>query len=914
MNGFITTNLQENEIVKASDVQLGGDNGIENLEKFYKVLLKADKNTVIGGKIRPVTDGSGLKAKMDPIMGIHAETEKVFMDHEGKFYLDGDKDLSDIISFADAETDIRRDIVEVKADTITALEQSRQFYNPDTETTSYSFTDIQKRQILRLKVKKGITGSDVAPETDEGYVKLCEVVIPAYTLSLEDSNILNITADESNGENSAWTIEKDSTVNPGTIKDIKDIFRTIHNADGTLKNNVVSAEKILLSGEGALRGSIIEIGGGNVVINGVTYGPSTSISDIIATLNNKVIPVSQGGTGATTQVEAQHNLFDNTMVDLRSQPLGDGYHLLGWYSSNYEDPLLYNITLGDIKNHFANTFLKKDGASYSDSLMIIPNGYNGYNEGIRIGKAPNGWSNIQFGCANTTISGTVEGQWLVGSSGGNAYLSPGDFVIEHNNSMGNGLVLSKDASYVRWWGVDLATRWMTKKGKFTKDWGDYFGASACLIGDGIQREASIGFWNDCGQWVLGAGTADEANVFGLWDSNNRHNIFTVGTDGYCRSSGYYTTYPPYSAGISSVFVDSGDGFIGKRSVSEFMSTMNIMKRSGIETTNHFQININSDDGGWCEGIRIAKTSGTTGYAGIFLNCDPNADRGYVDNQWNIVTIGTDINNNWGTRLANIGDIGIWHKNDNAGAALYLHKDGSSPKWGSRTVAMLDDTVAGASLANYLTMFYSDKVTGYASGMFIYEGQGGQPSWLWGTNDGKEMRVYNPANFSVNHATFSDVTWQSRTLSLWAGDNYEARTEAKFHWEGREGQPTWMWGCPDDGKNMYVYDPSNFNVNHAHHSSQLKSLDGVPGALIVGVFIPSFNGVQYNVAGSLVTSTYYEDQYGKHYRVHIDNNVGLLVASNSGGVAHWSPRAYIEISPDAYTVLATTINPGVGSSN
>lgn len=890
MNGFITTNLQENEIVKASDVQLGGDNGIENLEKFYKVLLKADKNTVIGGKIRPVTDGSGLKARMDPIMGIHAETEKVFMDHEGKFYLDGDKDLSDIISFADAETDIRRDIVEVKADTITALEQSRQFYNPDTETTSYSFTDIQKRQILRLKVKKGITGSDVAPETDEGYVKLCEVVIPAYALSLEDSNILNITADESNGENSAWTIEKDSTVNPGTIKDIKDIFRTIHNADGTLKNNVVSAEKILLSGEGALRGSIIEIGGGNVVINGVTYGPSTSISDIIAALNNKVIPVSQGGTGATTQVEAQHKLFDNAMADVtnmtpgddwsfvghysdkgpnplfytasfrkikdwikgwlasdsltlghsgniyngtfqgnvtgtftgspvgiayggtgattqihaqhnifdgtiqdvRNQSLTDSYPLLGWYSSTYDGSLLYATTIGDIKNHFANTFLKKDGASYSDSLMIIPNAYNGYNEGIRIGKAQNGWSNIQFGCANTAISGTVDGQWLVGTPG------TGEFIIEHNNSVGNGLVLSKDASYVRWWGVDLAPRWVTKKGKFTKDWGDDFGASGYLVGDGTQREASIGFWNDCGKWVIGAGTADEANVFSIWNDTRGGNIFAVGNDGYCRSAGYYTTYPPYSAGISSVFVDSGDGFIGKRSVSEFMSTMNIMKRSGIETTNHFQININNDEGGWCEGIRIAKTTGKQ-YAGIFLNCDPNADRGTVENQWAIVTMGDDINNDWGTRLASIGDIGIWHKNDNTGAALYLHKDGSSPNWGSRTVAMLDDTVAGAN-----------------------------------------------------------------------------------------------------------------NANHATTCDQLGSTwNNAPGTLIVGTFIPPFNGVQYNIAGSFVTSTYYEDQYGKHYRIHIDNDVGLLVASNSGGVAYWRPLVYTEISPDTYTVLATTINLHIG---
>ena len=35
--------------------------------------------------------------------------------------------------------------------------------------------------------------------------------------------------------------------------------------------------------------------------------------------------------------------------------------------------------------------------------------------------------------------------------------------------------------------------------------------------------------------------------------------------------------------------------------------------------------------------------------------------------------------------------------------------------------------------------------------FYWSGQGGQPEWLWGGNDGANMYVYNPANFSVNYA-------------------------------------------------------------------------------------------------------------------------------------------------------------------
>lgn len=35
--------------------------------------------------------------------------------------------------------------------------------------------------------------------------------------------------------------------------------------------------------------------------------------------------------------------------------------------------------------------------------------------------------------------------------------------------------------------------------------------------------------------------------------------------------------------------------------------------------------------------------------------------------------------------------------------------------------------------------------------FNWSGQGGQPSWLWGSNDGTNILVWNPSNFSVNNA-------------------------------------------------------------------------------------------------------------------------------------------------------------------
>lgn len=51
----------------------------------------------------------------------------------------------------------------------------------------------------------------------------------------------------------------------------------------------------------------------------------------------------------------------------------------------------------------------------------------------------------------------------------------------------------------------------------------------------------------------------------------------------------------------------------------------------------------------------------------------------------------------------------------------------------------------ASTAQYV------RSTGGVDMNFDYAGQGGQPQWLWGSNDGVNMKVWNPSNFSVGYA-------------------------------------------------------------------------------------------------------------------------------------------------------------------
>lgn len=54
-----------------------------------------------------------------------------------------------------------------------------------------------------------------------------------------------------------------------------------------------------------------------------------------------------------------------------------------------------------------------------------------------------------------------------------------------------------------------------------------------------------------------------------------------------------------------------------------------------------------------------------------------------------------------------------------------------------------------------------------------------------------------------------------------GRNGDADTPMTFNWSGKDGQPIWLWGG-ENGSDMYVYNPSNFNVNNAKTAGSADS--------------------------------------------------------------------------------------------
>lgn len=89
---------------------------------------------------------------------------------------------------------------------------------------------------------------------------------------------------------------------------------------------------------------------------------------------------------------------------------------------------------------------------------------------------------------------------------------------------------------------------------------------------------------------------------------------------------------------------------------------------------------------------------------------------------------------------------------------------------------------------------------------------------------------------------------------------------QFHWEGRSGQPTWLWGA-DGFENSYVYNPSNFNVNSAvswgGRSARLNDeanimflpmvVDGSDGQAKLGVLSQFNSWLNINPGGETLSS-------------------------------------------------------------
>lgn len=112
----------------------------------------------------------------------------------------------------------------------------------------------------------------------------------------------------------------------------------------------------------------------------------------------------------------------------------------------------------------------------------------------------------------------------------------------------------------------------------------------------------------------------------------------------------------------------------------------------------------------------------------------------VDNDYKAIDIywgnpNTQGEDGYYTTQISPGSVYGYGYNGGHSGSFRLDFDGLTLTGAGANIRCLDITAAGAINGRY----------------WNWSGQGGQPSWLWGGNDGVNMYVYNPSNFSVNYA-------------------------------------------------------------------------------------------------------------------------------------------------------------------
>ena len=124
----------------------------------------------------------------------------------------------------------------------------------------------------------------------------------------------------------------------------------------------------------------------------------------------------------------------------------------------------------------------------------------------------------------------------------------------------------------------------------------------------------------------------------------------------------------------------------------------------------------------------------------------------------------------------------FHWADIVAGTLALRSDGIFAflrQNGSR--AVVDCDVPYATAANKL------RREGGVDTSWYWDGQGGQPGWLWGGNDGVNMYVYNPANFSVNYANGANYANSAGSANMNVYAAWYSHSAAALPAGG-----TWIW--------------------------------------------------------------------------------------------------------------------------
>ena len=115
---------------------------------------------------------------------------------------------------------------------------------------------------------------------------------------------------------------------------------------------------------------------------------------------------------------------------------------------------------------------------------------------------------------------------------------------------------------------------------------------------------------------------------------------------------------------------------------------------------------------------------------------------------------------------------------------------------------------GSQSVNYANSAGSVSWSNVSGKPFNWSGQSGQPTWLWGSNDGSNYYVWNPSNFSVNYAN--------------SAGNADTVDSQHFSYSNSSNSPTYLWATNSNGSS-FLAARGSISVNYANSAGSANSV-------------------------------------------------------------------------------------------
>ena len=228
-----------------------------------------------------------------------------------------------------------------------------------------------------------------------------------------------------------------------------------------------------------------------------------------------------------------------------------------------------------------------------------------------------------------------------------------------------------------------------------------------------------------------------------------------------------------NAAVTKTYADTKLALTGGTVTGETSFNNKLSARQGTNAAQSFPISLGWSNAASTHWNMVLETNGSL----TFANYNP------ANGAWKSspITLNAD-----GAGLSVSGNVAATGVVKASGATLHVDGNVQGTLWGGYLSDYINSRISSNTNGNMAGRAYPRRSDGAALN-FMWQGQSGQPTWLWGGNGaGNDMYVYDPRNFSVNYA---NSTWNSERLQGWdiAGIQNDAQNRAndRGYWGTRD---------------------------------------------------------------------------------------------------------------------------------